>query len=434
MVSTTESLRLTPADVLGVFPEESDLTETGELTIGGCSVSQLAEEFGTPAYVIDEQGLRRQIRRFVDGLASRWPRSTVLFASKSLPAVAMYAIAESEGLGVDVAGGGELMMALAAGVDPARIYMHGNAKSDAEIDMALQAGIRCIIVDNLDELARLETLTTRPQAVMIRLTPGISPRTHASQLTGGTDSKFGLPREQVELAAKRIAAHPFLSLDGIHVHIGSQVLETEPFADAVKTVADLGPFETYDIGGGLGVQYTEDQPAPSVESYLDAVVDAARAHLPAGARLIIEPGRSLVARAGVSLYRVNAVKHTGKTFVAVDGGMADNLDIALTGQRYHAVVATTMDRVPDTVCDVVGRQCESGDLMVGGAKLVDPKVGDLVVIPVTGAYSYTMANHYNGAPIPPIVFCADGKASLAARRETYEDMLQTHQPAFTRRW
>ena len=433
-MSTAESLRLPHADVLSVFPEESDLTEKGELTIAGCRVSQLAEEFGTPAYVIDEQGLRRQIRRFVDGLANRWPRSTVLFASKSLPAVAMYAIAESEGLGVDVAGGGELMMALAAGVDPARIYMHGNAKSDAEIEMALKAGIRCIIVDNFDDLARLESMTKRPQAVMIRWTPGISPQTHASQVTGGTDSKFGLPRDQVQVAVKRIATHPLLSLEGIHVHIGSQVLETEPFADAVKSVAGLGTFDAYDIGGGLGVQYTEDQPAPSVERYLDAVVDAARTHLPVGARLIIEPGRSLVARAGVTLYRVNTVKRTGKTFVALDGGMADNLDIALTGQRYHAAVATAMDRVPDTVCDVVGRQCESGDLMIGGARLVNPRVGDLVVIPVTGAYSYTMANHYNGAPIAPIVFCANGKASLAARRETYEDMLHTHQPAFTRRW
>src|SRR5882757_3881491 len=343
IVSTAESLRLPHADVLSVFPEESDLTEKGELTIAGCRVSQLAEEFGTPAYVIDEQGLRRQIRRFVDGLANRWPRSTVLFASKSLPAVAMYAIAESEGLGVDVAGGGELMMALAAGVDPARIYMHGNAKSDAEIEMALKAGIRCIIVDNFDDLARLESMTKRPQAVMIRWTPGISPQTHASQVTGGTDSKFGLPRDQVQVAVKRIATHPLLSLEGIHVHIGSQVLETEPFADAVKSVAGLGTFDAYDIGGGLGVQYTEDQPAPSVERYLDAVVDAARTHLPVGARLIIEPGRSLVARAGVTLYRVNTVKRTGKTFVALDGGMADNLDIALTGQRYHAAVATAMD-------------------------------------------------------------------------------------------
>lgn len=433
-MSTTEPLDLPRADVLSVFPEESGLTDEGELTIGGCRVSQLAEEFGTPAYVIDEQGLRHQIRRFVDGLAARWPRSTVLFASKSLPAVAMYAIAESEGVGVDVAGGGELMMALAAGVDPARIYLHGNSKSDAEIQMALKAGIRCVIVDNLDDLARLEAMTRRPQAVMIRMIPGISPQTHASQVTGGAHSKFGLPSDQVQVAAERIAAHPLLDLEGVHVHIGSQVLETESFADAVKSVAELGTFDAYDIGGGLGVQYTEDQPAPGVEQYLDAVVDAARTHLPAEARLIIEPGRSLVARAGVTLYRVNTVKHTGKTFVALDGGMADNLDIALTGQRYHAAVATAMNHTPDTVCDVVGRQCESGDLMVGGVRLADPKVGDLVVIPVTGAYSYTMANHYNGAPIAPIIFCAGGKATLAARRETYEDMLRSHQPAFTRQW
>ncbi len=326
-MSTTESLRLTSADVLGVFPEESDLTETGELTIGGCSVSQLAEEFGTPRLCHRRAGSASPDptfrRRVGEPLAAFNGAVCVEVASGSCHvrdrSVRGTRRRRRRRRRADDGTG--------SWCRPSRIYMHGNAKSDAEIDMALQAGIRCIIVDNLDELARLETLTTRPQAVMIRLTPGISPpRTHASQLTGGSDSKFGLPREQVELAAKRIAMHPFLSLDGIHVHIGSQVLETEPFADAVKTVADFGPFETYDIGGGLGVQYTEDEPAPSVDQYLDAVVDAARAHLPAGgARLIIEPGRSLVARAGVSLYRVNAVKRTGKTFVAVDGGNGGQL-------------------------------------------------------------------------------------------------------------
>ena len=433
-MNTTEPLDTRHTDPLRVFPEEAGTTATGELTIGGCRVTQLAEQFGTPAYVIDEVGLRRQIRRFVDGLRDRWPRSTVLFASKSLPAVAMYAIAEAEGLGVDVAGGGELMMALAAGVDPGRIYLHGNAKSDAEIEMALKAGIRCVIVDNFDDITRLERLASQPQAVLIRMIPGVSPQTHASQATGGDDSKFGLPADQIPSAAERISAHPLLRLEGIHVHIGSQILQTEPFAAAVKAISGLGRFETYDVGGGLGVQYVDDEPAPSVEEYLDAVVEAARAHLPPEAHLIIEPGRSLVARAGVSLYRVTTVKHTAKTFVAIDGGMADNMDIALTGQRYHAAVATAMHRPPDTVCDLVGRQCESGDLMIGGATLVDPSVGDLVVIPATGAYAYTMANHYNGAPIPPIVFCADGSATLAARRETYEDLLRTHQPAFSRHW
>lgn len=420
--------------VLSLFPEETAMTDEGELTIGGCAASDIADRFGTPAYVFDETGLRRQIRRFVDGLAQRWPRSEVLFASKSLPAVSMYAIAQSEGLSVDVAGGGELMMALAAGVDPARLYLHGNAKSDAELEMAVQAGIKAIIVDNFDDLDRLEALITSPQSVLLRAIPGVTPDTHSSQVTGADDSKFGLPLEQIIRAADRVRAHPLLHLEGIHVHIGSQVLRTEPFARAVAAVSGLGAFETYDIGGGLGVRYTLDEVAPTVEEYLDAIVAAARENLPETAKIMIEPGRSIVARAGITLYRVTTVKHTGKVFVAINGGMADNLDIALTGQRYAAVVANRLGQEPTMVCDVVGRQCESGDLMVADVALADPEVGDLIAMPVTGAYSYTLANNYNGAPIPPIVFCADGVATLGVRRQTYEDMLLTHQPAFDRTW
>ncbi|WP_240629999.1 diaminopimelate decarboxylase [Specibacter cremeus] len=419
---------------LAILPEESAITDDGELVIGGCPVSRLAQAYGTPAYVYDETGLRRQIRRFVDGMADRWPNSEVLFASKSLPCVAMYAIAQAEGLSVDVAGGGELMMALAAGVDPARIYQHGNAKSDAELDMALQAGVGGIVIDNFDDLARLERMTTKPQGVLVRMIPGVTPDTHASQATGGSDSKFGLQFGQLREIAARIQTHPLLHLDGIHLHIGSQVLDVDPFTDAVKSVADLGPYETYDVGGGLGVRYTCDEQAPSVEQYLDAVTDAARRYLPAGAKLMIEPGRSIVARAGVTLYRINTVKHTGKTFVAINGGMADNLEIALTGQRYEAYNALKMNIPADVRCDVVGRQCESGDLMAGGIDIADPQVGDLVVMPVTGAYAYTMANNYNGAPRPPVIFCADGTATLAVERESYEDMLRLQRPAFSRAW
>lgn len=417
-----------------VLPEESDVASDGVLTIGGCRVDDVAAKFGTPAYVFDEDGLRHQIRRYVDGLRARWPKSEVLFASKSLPCVAMYAMAAAEGLSIDVAGGGELMMALAAGVDPARIYLHGNAKSDEDLTMALQAGIQAVIVDNFDDLDRLDRLAKTPQAVLIRVIPEISPDTHASQITGGRGSKFGLPLDQVAIAVDRIVQHPLLQMAGVHLHIGSQVLQTEPFVQAVKAIANIGQYDRYDIGGGLGVQYTADEVAPSVDDYLDAVVDAARAALPADATLLIEPGRSLVARAGVSLYRVDTVKRTGETFVAINGGMADNMDIALTGQKYEACLPTKMGDEPDTHCEVVGRQCESGDLMVSDALLVDPHVGDLLLMPVTGAYSYTMANNYNGAPRPPIVFCRNGSASLAVRRETYEDMLGTHAPAFDRKW
>lgn len=433
-MTAEQELNSTKARLLERFPEEADLTEEGELVIGGCSATELAAQYGTPAYIVDEVGLRRQIRRFIDGLSARWPNSEVLFASKSLPCVAMYAIAQSEGLSVDVAGGGELVMALAAGVDPDKIYLHGNAKSDAEIQMALDAGIRGIVVDNFDDLDRLDRLATASQGVLLRMIPGIETQTHASQATGGHDSKFGLPVEQIRQAIERVNASPRLRLDGIHVHVGSQILDSAPFASAVKSVAELGPFDTYDIGGGLGVEYTEGEAAPSVEEYLDVIAEAAHKLLPTSARLMIEPGRSIVARAGITLYSVNTVKSTAKTFVAVDGGMADNLDIALTGQRYDAVIATRMTAPRTVLSDVVGRQCESGDLLVGDVELSKPQRGDLLAMPMTGAYAYTMANNYNGALIPPIVFCAEGRSRLGAERQTYEGLLQLHRPALQSTW
>lgn len=433
-MTTTQALDMIETELLALFPEESGITADGQLTIGGCAVGELARQFGTPAYIMDEVGLRRQIRRFVDGLATRWPNSEVIFASKSLPCVAMYAIAQAEGLSVDVAGGGELVMALAAGGDPRHIYLHGNAKSDAEISMALDARVAGIIVDNFDDLDRLDRLANSEQGILIRMIPGISAVTHASQATGGHDSKFGLPVDQLQIAIDRVRASPFLRLDGIHVHVGSQILGVEQFVEAVETVAALGTFPAYDIGGGLGVRYTDSETAPTVEEYLNAVTTAAHQLLPKTAKLMIEPGRSIVARAGVTLYTVNTVKTTGKTFVAVDGGMADNLDIALTGQRYEAVVANKMN-LPRTVdSDVVGRQCESGDLLVGGVALADPKVGDLLAMPMTGAYAYTTVNNYNGALIPPIIFCADGVARVGAERQTYDGLMHLHRAALKGTW
>jgi diaminopimelate decarboxylase len=298
--------------------------------------------------------------------------------------------------------------------------------------MALQAGVGTVVVDNFDDIDRLESLTsqqTRPQRVLVRIIPGISPDTHESQSTGGDESKFGLPADQAREAIARIRANSRLQLDGLHLHIGSQILATEPFARATEAVAALGTFDVYDIGGGLGVRYTLQDEAPTVEQYLDSITAAAAAYLPAGARLVIEPGRSLVARSCVTLYRVTTVKRTGRTFVAVDGGMADNLDAALTGQPFEAAIATRMTDPPDEVVDLVGRQCESGDRLVAGLAVPAPAVGDLVVMPVTGAYTYTLANNYNGALRPPIVFCRDGQARLVAERETHEHVLALHRPA-----
>jgi len=425
-------------DLLPLFPEHSLVTPDGELVIGGVGVAGLAERFGTPAYVVDEAGLRNQARLLRDGLAARHPNSEVVFASKSFPCLAAYQLFTAEGLAIDVAGAGELVMALAARVPPERLYLHGNAKTTAELTMALQAGVGTVVVDNFDDIDRLESLTSqqtpvaRPQRVLVRIIPGISPDTHESQSTGGDESKFGLPADQAREAIARIRANSRLQLDGLHLHIGSQILATEPFARAVEvlgSVAALGTFDVYDIGGGLGVRYTLQDEAPTVEQYLDSITAAAAAYLPAGARLVIEPGRSLVARSCVTLYRVTTVKRTGRTFVAVDGGMADNLDVALTGQPFEAAIATRMADPPDEVVDLVGRQCESGDRLVGGLAVPAPAVGDLVVMPVTGAYTYTLANNYNGALRPPIVFCRDGQARLVAERETHEHVLALHRPA-----
>jgi len=416
-------------DVLSIFPEHSSISAGGELEIGGVAATELADRFGTPAYIVDEAGLRDAARRMRDGLAARRPGSEVVYASKSFPCLAVYQLFAAEGLAIDVAGAGELVMALAAGVAPEKMYQHGNAKTTAELTMALQAGLGCVVVDNFDDIDRLEALASRPQRVLIRIIPGISPQTHESQSTGGDDSKFGLPLDQAREAIARIRASRWLRLDGLHLHIGSQILETEPFARAVEAVSVLGAFDVYDIGGGLGVRYTYQDDAPSVAAYLDTITSAAAAYLPDGAKLVIEPGRSLVARSCVTLYQVSTVKRTGRTFVAVDGGMADNLDAALTAQPFEAVVATRMLAEPDEVVDLVGRQCESGDLLVAGLGLPAPIVGDLIAMPVTGAYTYTLANNYNGALKPPVVFCRDGQARLVAKRETHEHVLALHQPA-----
>ncbi len=415
--------------VLDLLPDSAEVSE-GRITVAGMALGEIAERFGTPAYVIDVATFRNRARAMREGLALRWASSEVLFASKSLPALAMYELAAGEGLSVDVAGDGELRLALAAGVDPERIYFHGNAKTCGELELATNSGVGTIIVDNADELERLRHLVPRGsrQDVLVRLLPGVTAPTHPSQETGGPASKFGLPLEQAVALMQEITDSPDLRLRGVHVHIGSQILETGPFAEAVRRMAAVGAHDVYDLGGGLGVRYTPDERAPSIDEYLDALTGAAREVLPPGSKLLIEPGRSLVASAGVTLYRVLSVKRTGRTFVAVDGGMADNLDVALTGQRYEALVDGRA-RSPGTVtCTVVGRQCESGDKLIEEISLPDPAAGDLLVMLVTGAYSYTMANNYNGAYIPPLIFAEGGNCHEATRRQRFQDILALQHP------
>ncbi len=411
--------------VLGLLPRGACTDDDGTLRLGGVRVDALADEFGTPAFIVDEGALRARAREYAVGLSSRWPRGRVVFASKAFPVTAVQRVMVEEGLGLDVAGGGELLSALKAGVDPATIVLHGNAKGDEEIALAVEHRIGLVVVDGPDDVDRLEAAVPSGdcQDVLVRVIPAVTAATHASVLTGHEGSKFGVSMAQTPALLDRIRASSRLRLRGVHAHVGSQIMEPESLAAAVAPLASLGEFEVYDLGGGLGARYSyADHPA-SVGAYLDTLIAAAHAHLPAGAEIIIEPGRSMVAETTATLYRVVTVKRGARTFVAVDGGMGDNLEVALYGQRFEAVLAQRVLEQPTESVAVVGRQCESGDVLVDGIDLPAARVGDLMVIPATGAYCATMANNYNGARRPPVVFVRDGSARAVLRRETWEDLL-----------
>jgi len=410
--------------LLGLFPPGTTVAHDGVLVVGGCRLDELAERFGTPAYVVDEGALRARVREFRDELTGRWPRSQVTFASKSFPCTAAYRLMAEEGVGVDVAGGGELVMALRAGVPPADLVLHGNAKSDAELELAVRSGVGTVVVDGFDDIDRLERLVPpgARQGVLVRVVPGIKADTHEAVSTGHEGSKFGLPLPAAREAIERLRRSAAVRLDGVHVHVGSQILDAGPLAQAVEVLAGLGDFDVYDLGGGLGVRYTYDEQPPTVAEYVGALTEAAHRHLPAGARILVEPGRSMVARSGITLYRVVTVKRGTPTFVAVDGGMGDNLEVSLYGQRFEATVATRVGGGEPV--ELVGHHCESGDTLIRSVPLDRPQVGDFVAVPVTGAYCMTMANNYNGALRPPVVFARDGSAREVVRRETYDDLVR----------
>lgn len=412
-------------DLLSLFPPGSTVDADGGLLVEGCRATDLAVEFETPVLVVSEPALRARAREYVTEFAARWPDSRVVFASKAFPCTAVQRVMTEEGVGLDVAGGGEIITALKAGADPALLVLHGNAKTHAEIALAVKHGIGLVVVDNSDDVDRLEAIMPpgHCQDVLVRVIPGVTADTHASVLTGHAESKFGLAPAAAGELIKRIEHSPRLRMRGLHVHIGSQILDAEPFAASVPALAALGEYEVYDLGGGLGVRYTYADHPPSVGAYLDALVGAARAYLPAAAQLIVEPGRSMVAGAGFTLYRVVTVKRGLLTFVAVDGGMGDNLEVALFGQRFEAGLVDRIDAAGGEFVTLVGRHCESGDVLIDGAQLPDPRVDDLVAVAVTGAYCFTMSNNYNGNRRIPVVFVQDGRARRVVRRETWDDLL-----------
>jgi diaminopimelate decarboxylase len=404
------------------YPMGSRLDERGRLQIGGCDALELAREFGTPAFVVAEDDLRARARAFVQAFAARTEDFDVLFASKAFPCTAVYRVLAQEGIGCDVAGGGELATALRGGFAPGRILLHGNAKTEQELAFALDAGIGLVVLDNLDELDRLERVAGPGvrQAVLIRVAPGVSPDTHPAISTGGPNTKFGLNLADARVAIERLRADERFDLQGLHFHIGSQILELAPFRRALEVVVDaLGDFGTYDLGGGLGVAYAGERP-PSIEAYVEGKVRMVEEVCGPGKRVVDEPGRALVANSTVTLYTVQSVKRNVDTWVAVDGGMSDNLRPMLYGARYDVEVA---DRFGGgTRCHVTGKHCESGDVLVRDAELADPRVGDVLVTPATGAYGYAMANQYNGALRPPVVFAKDGDARVVVRRDAIEDL------------
>jgi diaminopimelate decarboxylase len=416
----------TASELSHVYPLGSRVNERGRLELGGCDAVELAGEFGTPVYVVVEDDLRTRARSFVDAISARHADFDVLFASKAFPCTAVYRALADEGLSCDVASGGELALALAAGFDPARIYMHGNAKSATELREALAARVGHIVLDSDHEIDRLAALAAEAgvrQEVLLRVTPGVSGDTHHAISTGQADSKFGFSVDQARAAIARLRGHPSLNLVGLHFHIGSQLLELDPFRDAVSVLAGLGEFGVYNVGGGLGVAYLAGQQPPSVERYVDAVIGAVHSELGPDVRLLLEPGRALVANSTVTLYEVQTVKRNVSTWVAVDGGMSDNLRPMLYGSRYEVAIADRPLAEGGELCHLAGKHCESGDLIVRGVILPDPAPGDIVVTPATGAYGYALANNYNGVPRPPVVFCRDGSARIAVRRETYADLM-----------
>ncbi|WP_125703401.1 diaminopimelate decarboxylase [Lacticaseibacillus daqingensis] len=415
----------------------------GHLTIGGADALALAQEFQTPLYVYDVGQIRTQIRRFKQVFEAEHVAYAVSYASKAFATVAMYQVAAQEGAHIDVVSGGELYTAVQAHFPMADVAFHGNNKSQAELEMALTHHVGTIIVDNFDEISLLQSLLaatpTQRQDVILRVAPGISAHTHAYDQTGQVDSKFGfdLASGQAMAAAKAILAAPQLNLLGIHAHIGSQIFEVAGFVGAtqklLETLCDwhetLGfTPQVLNVGGGFGIRYTDaDDPLPAAE-FVRAIIQTAKAaELPFALPAIwIEPGRSIVGEAGHQLYAVGSRKAVPglRPYVAVDGGMGDNIRPALYQAPYEAVKAATPLAPATETVHLVGKYCESGDILIDAAPLPATAPGDVIAVLATGAYGYTMASNYNRNPRPAVVFVENGQAKLVVRRESYADLTQ----------
>jgi diaminopimelate decarboxylase len=435
-----------------LFPASANVDEDGQLWLGGCSTCSLVGEYGTPLYVFDQATLQDRCRTYRRVLKEHYPGSGyVAYASKAYLNLALAQLFAQEGLSLDVVSGGELYVALQSGFPSERVHFHGNNKSPEELAMALDGGVGRIVVDNFYELETLERLAAERHVcvpIWLRLSPGIDAHTHDFRNTGLLDSKFGFPviegtpdagsGSSAELALTRALRSPHLELVGLHAHIGSQVHDLEPFTRTVDVLLDFSAamsqkygFELNEFspGGGWGVPYHEEDCAAPIEQYVKvicaAIVQACGRHGLALPELVIEPGRSIVAPAAVALYRVGARKEIPgvRTYVAVDGGMADNIRPALYGARYTALVANKANEPAVETVTIAGKFCESGDVLVRDVALPRLEGGDILAIPMVGAYCLSLASNYNLALRPAVVLVRDGRASLVQRRNTLEDLL-----------
>jgi diaminopimelate decarboxylase len=427
---------------LVVFPESSEVGDDGHLRIAGCDVVALARTHGTPLYVFDEDTMRKQCRTFIGEFKKHYENSGVLYASKACTNRAIASIMKDEGMGLDVVSGGELSVARSVKFPAARIYFHGNNKTEKELNEALDYSIGRIVVDNffeMEQLNRLAGIKKTRQAILLRLSPGIDAHTHRFTTTGLVDSKFGFPivNGQAEKAVAQAVSLPNLDLIGLHCHLGSPIFETEPYALAVAAVIKFAAemkkkygfnLQEFSPGGGFAVQYLREKPAPPVSDYAVAISEALLRAIKDNAleppRLLVEPGRCIVARSGVALYRTGSMKEIPgvRKYVFVDGGMGDNIRPALYEAKYEALVASRANDPETEKITVAGKYCESGDILVWDALLAPVTPGDIIALPVSGAYCIPMSSNYNMITRPEVLLLKNGAARIMRKRETYDDL------------
>ncbi|HDP70526.1 MAG TPA: diaminopimelate decarboxylase [Actinobacteria bacterium] len=431
-----------------VLPITACIKKSGYLEIGGCDVVELARKFGTPLFVMDEETLRTQCKKYLSSFRNLSKNTEVIYASKAFISIAMCQIIEEEGLSLDVMSGGELYVAKKASFPPEKIFMHGNNKTPGELELALDMGVGCIVVDSDNELELLDKMAGEKgvkQGIMLRITPGIKPSTHDYIQTGQIDSKFGFGLiDGIALkAVKKSLGLKNVDLRGLHAHIGSQIFALHSYAKAIEIIVDFAKqihdetgfiVSEINVGGGLGIKYEATDEPSTIKEYAEVIVkgvqDEASKHGILCPRVLVEPGRSIVGNSAVTLYTVGTIKEIPgiRTYISVDGGMSDNLRPMLYGAVYEAMIANKADQKAVMKVTVVGKHCESGDVLIKDVKLPLIEIGDILCTPATGAYGYTMANNYNKQPRPAVVLVNKGNVREIVRRETYEDVICLDKP------